>query len=120
VTEEIDAALEQIRSESEARAAAAAAAAEAEENRVAALNAAKAACAEQCGPIGERLAETTDPAERAALIDLEARTHAAHAEDLARAYAVFSDQREGDSNPATPGETTQITSTTDAVATATA
>lgn len=105
VSPAIQEALDAIRSEAAAREAEEAAAAEAEDNRVSVLNAAKANCTERCGPIAEVLAGVTDPRERQALIELEARTHADHADDLAAAYQAFSGQREGESNPAGPGVT---------------
>jgi hypothetical protein len=102
---DVQAELDRIRAEAEARQAAADAAREAEESRVSALVAAKEQCAAQCGPIADALADITDPAERALLAELEARTHEGHAAALAEAYLAFSGQREGDSNPADPGIT---------------
>lgn len=105
VPPEIAEALAAIRAEAEAAAAAVVAEVEAEAKRVEAIVAAKLKCAESCGPIAEVLASVTDPRERQALIDLEKRTHDAHAGDLSGAYLAFSGQREGDSNAAAPGTT---------------
>ena len=75
---------------------------EAEVTRTAALDAAKARCTADCGPIGDALRAATDDRERTALVELEHRTHAAHKDELEEAYLVFSGQRSGDSNPSGP------------------
>jgi len=76
--------------------------------RCAALDTAKARCLAECAEVTAALAEATDPDVRVALVQMEERIHASHADELARAYLVFSGQREEDSNPATPGAPTQI------------
>jgi hypothetical protein len=116
---EVAAELEQIRTAAAERDAAAEAAAAAEEERLSAVDAAKAICAEKCGPIAEALAAATDENERAALQEFEARTHAEHASQLEQAYLAFAAQGEGASNPAGPG-VTEVTSTSEAAAGATA
>lgn len=102
---EIQAELDRIRQEREQEVAAAAASAQAEVDRNAKLDAAKQICIDKCGPISAVLAQTTDERERAVLIELEQRTHADHGADLEAAYLEHAGQRDGDSNPAAPGET---------------
>jgi hypothetical protein len=92
-----------IRAARQEKEALAATASQAEEQRLGALNAAKAQCFAVCGPIADALAETIDADERQALLDLEAETHAVHAEELAAAYATSAGPQE--SNPAPAGET---------------
>lgn len=98
-----------IHADIEAEGVATAAAAKTESDRVDALDAAKARCDAECGEVQAAVAEATDPRARQALIELEARVHAAHADDLAAAYRAFSGQTEGESNPAPAGGTTPIT-----------
>lgn len=106
----IQAELDRIHGEITAKAQAEAAAAQAEDDRIAALEAAKALCEERCGAIGQRMLATADPLELEALRAYQERTHAEHASQLEQAYLTFSGQRIGDSNPAGPG-TTQVSST---------
>ena len=116
---ELQAQLDEIQAERAAREEAAAQDAAAEEARVGALVAAKAICEEQCGPIAARIAVSTDDDERAALVEFETRTHEGHRVALEEAYAAFSGQAPGESNPAEPG-VTEITSTSESAADATA
>lgn len=97
-----------IRADIAARAAEAAKALQSDVDRCSALDAAKKVCADACGAVHEALAEAGDPAERGALIELEAETHSAHAKELEAAFLSFASQREGDSSPATPGGVTPI------------
>lgn len=101
---DIEAELAAIRQRQADREAAEAAASAAEAARNAALDEAKAVCLAKCGPISEALSQATDPEERAALITLEERAHAEHAEVLEQAYLTFAGQAPGESNPA-GGET---------------
>lgn len=101
---DVDAALAAIRQEKADREAEAAAAAAAEQARLDAIDAAKAECFQKCGPVSEALAGTVDPAERAALVELEQRTHAEHADALEQAYLTFAGQSTADANLAS-GET---------------
>ena len=107
---DVQAGLDAIRAEMEAQDAAAASAAQAESDRLAKMDAVKAECFAVCGPVSEALAAATDPRERAALIELEARTHEPHRASLEAAHLEASGQRDGDSNAAPPGEVTQIES----------
>ena len=102
-------ALAAIQAEEEAEIAAHAVAVQAESDRIEKMRAAKAVCVAECGPVAEVLARTTNERERKVLMDLEERKHASHADALAAAYLEFSGQRAEDSNPATVGETTQLT-----------
>jgi len=104
---EIQAALDRVRAEQAEREATAAAAEKSEADKVAKLNAAKAVCAAVCAPIEDKLAVTTDPREREALIDLEHRLHADHEELLTAAYFEFTGERQSDaqSHQAPPGVT---------------
>ena len=97
-----------IHAKKEAALKAAAAAVATDARRRADLDKAKARCLAECAEVTAALAATEDPDEREALIRIEERTHASHADELERAYLVFSGQRQGDSNPATPGATTPI------------
>jgi hypothetical protein len=106
---DVQAKIDQARADAEARVAAAVAAAKAEDERIAALEAAKALCTSVCMPIGEAAGAATDPIERATLEEYGREKHAEHAQQLEQAYLAFSGQRAGESNPA-PGGVTQIES----------
>ena len=117
---DIESLLAGIRQEKADRDAKAAWAQQQQDSRNAALEAAKAVCQAACGPISAALAATDDPQERAALVELESRTHTPHAAALEAAYLTFASQRVGDSNPAVPGAEAPleahvaVTSSTDA------
>jgi hypothetical protein len=107
---EIQSKLDAIRADIAAEDAAKAQAVQAEEERLARMNAAKKVCFDSCGPISEAILQATNPRERAALIELEAQTHAPHRDLLEKAHREGNGQRDGESNPATPGEVTNIES----------
>lgn len=107
---DIEAELAKIQEEIAAEDAAKLAVEQAESDRNEKLVAAKARCLEECGPVSVKLAETTDERERTGLIQLEARVHASHADDLEAAYLEHAGQRVGDSHPATPGIVTPLSS----------
>jgi hypothetical protein len=119
VPPDIQAALDKIAAAAAATAAATEAAQQAEATRIDTMDTAKQVCQAACGPITDALEATTDPTEVAALIELQATTHAAHATTVEDAYLAFAQQPAGASNPAGPG-TTQVTATSAAAGTAAA
>jgi hypothetical protein len=112
ITAAIDATLAEARQEIASTEAAETAARQAEEQRVGSHLSAKKVCEQRCAPISAKLREITEAGaserERQALIELEERTHAEHAEALAASYRKFSGQSESESNPAQPGRPTQL------------
>lgn len=107
---EIQAKLDAIRAQVAAEDAAAVQAIKDEEDRLTKLDAAKKVCFDLCGPISEAISQSTDPRERAALIQLETETHDTHKEMLENAYLESNGQRREEGNQAQPGAVTQLES----------